>query len=244
MDSFLNNIILPGRVSYTAETLPSPPLIFVAGVPCLKVGSGSAVAMYLHGNAEDLGTAWRFATALAERLNCTLYVPEYRGYGIHRGPTSPSHTVSDVCRVLKTVAQHHRTPVHIIGYSIGTAVACAAAGKYPSYAASITLVAPMHSIQALVEHYTMSKEFAKYIAGGHIFNSVKWLQQIGSNKRVFIVHGDKDSVVPYHNSVRIIKELGSDRVDMLTIFGGGHTIDWDTDMLDAIARWWNAHVTF
>jgi len=191
--------------------------------------------MYLHGNYEDLGTAWRFGVTLAERLDCTLYIPEYRGYGIHSGPVSPVHTISDVRRVLRAIARHHHTQVHVIGYSIGTAVASAAVGTSRDIVASVTLLAPPHSAHTMVEHYT-TPGIATLMAGDHVFHSAKWLDKY--NKPVFIVHGTNDNIVPFSNALKIKRDLGPHRIVLHALRGATHQIDWNTSLLDNIDMWW------
>lgn len=237
MSWLLNNIMMPGRRSYTTSDLPSPPLVFVSAVPCLKVGKGDRLAVYFHGNGEDLGSVWRFAVTLAERLDCTLYVPEYRGYGIHRGPVSPDHTVSDGVRVLHAIARHHACSVHVLGYSIGTAVASAVVGRcFPNTIASLALIAPLHSAHAMVLLYVNNNVIADLVAKDHVFNSVKWLKKY--DKPVFVVHGKEDTIVPYINSVWLKRDLGAHRIVLHSIDSAGHSIDWNTSLLDNIDMWW------
>lgn len=233
--SLLDVLMMPGRRSYTADDIPSPPLVFVSGVPCLRVGDGDRVAVYLHGNYEDLGTVWRFATVLADRLECTLYVPEYRGYGIHRGPPSPAKTVSDVRRVLRRVARHHGDGVHVLGYSIGTAVASAAVATNRDVVASLTLLAPLHSAHTMVEHYA-SAGIASLMASDHVFDSARWLQRYG--KPVFIVHGMDDRIVPFSNALKLQRDLGPRKVVLHALRKRGHAMTWDTPLLDNIDAWW------
>jgi pimeloyl-ACP methyl ester carboxylesterase len=217
MGMVLDKILLPGKRSYSADNIPSPPLVYIARVPCLKITplavNVDKVVLYMHGNGEDLGTVWRSMLPFAEKLNAVVYCMEYRGYGIHTGDTSPRYTVVDGARVLRSLSREHHKPIHLLGYSIGTAVASAVAASNHYDVASLTLIAPFHSPHAMVKH-VLGLFMADMITGTtHPFNTADNLREFG--RPVLAIHGRLDGVVPINQSHMLLSELGPNHYELL-----------------------------
>lgn len=218
MGCILDKIMLPGVCTYSANDIKSPPLVFKVGVPCLKLVPAhyNKVVLYMHGNAEDLGTLRRSMVAVPERLKAIVYCMEYRGYGIHHVScsTSPQGTVIDGNRVIHALEREHGTKIHLIGYSVGTAVASAVAAASTDKVASLTLLSPFHSPRAMVEQRLKDKWIAELVAPStHPFNTASNLVKYG--RPVLTIHGTHDTIVPLEHARRLEHELGKDKFTLI-----------------------------
>jgi pimeloyl-ACP methyl ester carboxylesterase len=228
--------MLPGVRTYTAATIPSPPLVWIAGVPCLRIqptivppaGSGPLdVVMFFHGNASDLGSVWKQAHGLANHLGAIIIVMEYRGYGIHPvHESSPPGIVTDARRVLRSVVgAHSHRRAHLLGYSIGAAVASELAAHEPTRIASVTLVAPFSSLRDMVDPIVGSSISAVLSPSEKTFNTRHWLAQLPPRMMVVLYHGSKDTVISVHHSMRLHAALPRSVLEVQP--DGTHgTLDW------------------
>ena len=224
MGAVLDKVLLPGQRSYSIDDSPTPPLIHVAGVPCLQIVPRAVptnkVVLYMHGNAEDLGLLWRIMLPLAEKLGAVIYCMEYRGYGIHHGSTDPKGTIVDGARVLRALTRKHHEPINLLGYSVGTAVASAVAAHSPDHVASLTLIAPFHSPHAIVKD-RLNEDIANIVVDRtHPFDTATNLRMYG--RSVLAIHGFQDDIVPIQQSYLLEAELGEDVYRLVVDQYGDH----------------------
>lgn len=188
-ETLLTWFLFPGLRTYT--TLPH--VQYHAGVACLYARSNhnpNHVLVYFHGNGQDLGTSWRQINDMSEALQMTVVAMEYRGYGC----MSLRHCTIDgvvvdarrVLRHLKSVYKH----VHVCGYSIGAAVAAAAAQH--ETCAQLVLVAPFYNLQKMVHDTTGLGS----LLHTQVFDTASTLASMQSrNIPLSIVHGAKDALI-------------------------------------------------
>ena len=216
----------PGVHEHKPGAIPSPPFSMIANVPCIELRpSGVTIAeaarrplvLFLHGNGSDLLRNWRKCRELANRTGFRVVCPEYRGYGVYPGPSKPELIVADVRRVLRAaMGPHHRA--HVVGYSIGAAVACEVAGRESDLVASLTLAAPFYSLRAMVQRATDSAALAALLTpSGTPLDSAAWMRNLPGRIPVLVVHGSKDALIPYAQGF----DLASERAGSIFILQVG-----------------------
>lgn len=228
-NSILNKLTFPRVRTYTAADIPSPPLTLISNVPCLIIGEERdqdlrrPIVLFFHGNSSDLGTVWRGMWGLGQMLGACVYAMEYRGYGIATGNPTPNNIVTDGRRVLSQLYRRYGRPIHLIGLSIGAAVAASVAGHDPDKVASLTLLAPFSSLRDMAERLVGSTIADIMVPESNVFNTRRWLKGLPKHIPVLIVHGDKDEVIPVEQSIRMRKEIGS-RIKLFIISTGVHEV--------------------
>lgn len=103
-------------------------------------GHGGTPILLLHGNF----ASWRWWKPFLQKLpdRYTAYAPDFRGCG---DSGSPEHgfTVEQLALDVIELADHlDLTSFHLVGHSLGGAVAQEICGQHPERVASLTLVAP------------------------------------------------------------------------------------------------------
>ena len=121
---------------------PQPQMIDIGGQPIryLVQGDEGDPVLLIHGFGGDLN-AWMFnQTALADgRRVYAIDLPGHGGSVKHVGDGSVGHLAATVAALIDALDLHH---VHLVGHSLGGAVALALALDKPEKVASLTLIAP------------------------------------------------------------------------------------------------------
>ncbi len=110
-----------------------------AEVTYRKDGTGPALVL-VHGTGGDSESNWG---TLAERLSAdwTVVRPDYSGSGATVDDGRPL-TVAYLAGQVRTAAEHAgAVPFHLVGFSLGAAVATHIAAEYPDLVRSLTLIA-------------------------------------------------------------------------------------------------------
>jgi len=174
--------------------------------PCLFYPNGKAryLVIYFHRNAEDLGNCARFAENLRDCLQVHVLAVEYPGYG-PRPACAPSagqatrHAFAAYA-FARDVLCWPRDGIILLGCSVGCGLVLALAAK--EEVAGVVLVAPFLSV----------REACKDRFGGVIASLItEQLPNDTMAPRVqsptMVVHGPKDSVIPFHHGESLFKML-------------------------------------
>jgi abhydrolase domain-containing protein 17 len=203
----LNSILFPAPCqSYTAGDYPEnliwiPKIPEVQSIPCflLQYLEGSSKLMiYFHGNAEDLGLSYEIVDMLRSVLHMHVLAVEYPGYGVYAGKPGAEAILNDAECVYSFVLSLGVKPENVIvfGRSIGSGPA--------------TFLAKTRKVCCLMlmSAYTSIKDAAKHFAGKlgeslikERFENIKNMPSITCP--TFLVHGIKDTVIPYQHSQRL-----------------------------------------
>jgi pimeloyl-ACP methyl ester carboxylesterase len=155
------------------------------------------VVFFLHGNAGDLST-WLTSTEFYRRTKFDLFMIDYRGFGKSSGRIeNEAQMHADVRRAFDLVApQYAGKKIVLYGRSLGTGLASKLSTEVN---ADLTvLVSPYSSILDL------GKQFYPWLPGfvsRYPMRSDLWLPQAKSP--VFILHGDRDSLIPISHAQRL-----------------------------------------
>lgn len=245
MRTLVEMAMLPAPASsYTTADLPSPPLEFIEGVPCLRLepvveSIRHKVVLFFHGNESDLGTVWRTMGAVATRIGAVVYAMEYQGYGIHVGPgmeaTEEKITI-DARRVLRALRKRHAgRKIHLMGHSIGTGVTAALAREDAyKHVGSITLVAPFENIHAMSSR--LMGRFAGMFTSDEYspFDTKRNLAEVPKSIPLLIVHGTDDTVIPVEHSKELKRLHPHANLVVVPAMNHGHV--WIETTLDAIRK--------
>ncbi|MBL8582462.1 MAG: acetoin dehydrogenase dihydrolipoyllysine-residue acetyltransferase subunit [Rhizobiaceae bacterium] len=145
VDSFVEEFLANFKpVEAGADAAPSPETATVDGqrMRYLRMGEGEADAVLLiHGFGSDHGTWILNHGALAEgRQVVAVDLPGHGGSTKDVGGTGVSALADRVVSLSKTLGP---TRFHVVGHSLGAAVAAHVADKLGASAASLTLIAPV-----------------------------------------------------------------------------------------------------
>ena len=203
----LNRILFPAPCqSYNTEDYPNqiiwvPKIPDILSIPCfyLQHQEGSSkIMIYFHGNAEDLGLSFEILDTLRSVLRIHVLAVEYPGYGVYSGKPNAEAILNDAECIYSFIISLGVKPDDIIvfGRSIGSGPA--------------TFLARNRKIGCLMlmSAYTSIKDAAKHFAGKfgeslikERFENIKNMPFITCP--TFLVHGIKDSVIPFEHSQKL-----------------------------------------
>jgi alpha-beta hydrolase superfamily lysophospholipase len=186
--------------------------------------------LLVHGNGQNASAHIQNILWMTD-AGFEVYAFDYQGYGTSTGEPSPENTVKDTVVVLDQIAQRCAPrKLVLIGQSLGGAVALRALAQ----------AAPPKNLDAVV----LDSAFLSYRQMGvdvlsrfWLFWPFQWLGWIVLSDRwapngaldklpdlpVLVLHGDKDTIVPYRFGQDLYEELPMRRKQWLAIEGGRHT---------------------
>src|SRR5262249_15958218 len=98
-------------------------------------------AIVFHGNAGHVGHRGFYANALGP-LGMRVILVEYPGYGPRPGKPGEASFLADAMQTLALAHRLYGPPLLVIGESLGSAVAAAAAARQPELVAGLLLITP------------------------------------------------------------------------------------------------------
>lgn len=186
-------IFLPQPPSYSNNKeiikIPVTPTESISAV-YLPKAQAPYTLLYIHGNAEDLGTV-RSSLDRLQSWGFNVFAYDYRGYGTSSGTPTETHVYQDAEAAYNYLTQQLKIPpnkIIVYGRSIG--------------GGSATELATKHPIAGLILESTFTSAF-RVVAPFPVlpfekFNNLAKLRKI--NCPILIMHGQIDSVIPFHHS--------------------------------------------
>ncbi len=194
-------------------------------------GPVHATAVVFHGNAGHAGQRAMYAERLS-RVGLRTILAEYPGYGAREGSPGEAAIVADAVRTLELAAHEAGAPLVVIGESLGSGVAAAAAAQVPDRVAGLILFTPWDRLEHVAAyHYPWLP--VRWLLREH-YDSVAHLAGLG--KPVWVAVAERDEVVPAELGVALHAGLREPR-RLLVMQGAGHN-DWWSQMDEA--RWQDA----
>ena len=180
-----------------------------------KAENTKGLIFYLHGNAGSLRT-WGEIGKVYTDLGYDLFMLDYRGYGKSEGKiSSEAQLFGDVQAAYNRLKKgYDENRIIVLGYSIGTGPAAQLASV--NKPRMLILQAPYYSLVDMMKHeYPVIPTFLlKYKLETNEYMKA-------CRMPVVIFHGDKDEVIYYGSSEKLMKESkGSDT--LITLNGQGH----------------------
>ena len=185
--------------------------------------------VYFHGNGGNL-SIWSDVYVALWREGFDVLAIDYRGYGLSTGTPSEQGMYRDVDAVLDHVMTQPRQPdVPLIywGRSLGTVPAAYAASRKPPN--GIVLEAGFPSMRSVLE--TNPIMWTLSWGSSYRLPTAEWMA--GVRQPTLVLHGDRDSVIPYRLGTRLYDTLKGPK-RFVTIAGGDHN---EPVPADAAAYW-------
>lgn len=187
---------------------------------------GDPVILFFHGNGE-IASDYDDLAPVYRKLGLSLFVVDYRGYGVSTGRPSASALIADALAVAErapeAVAAHGLSPARwlVMGRSLGSAAALAVAAEAKAGPAFSGLV--------------IESGFADTLAlirrlGGALPPGVEDARDgFGNLHRIarvtiptLIIHGEEDWIIPFSDGQSLFEASGAADKRLLPIPGAGH----------------------
>ena len=200
----------------------------------LEPAAPIADVVYFHGNGGNL-SGWLPIFAAMHRLDIRVLAVDYRGYGRSTGVPSQDGLLRDADAVAR-YAHEHRTagrPLVYWGRSLGGTIAAAATRvQKPD---GVILESTFPEKVAVIRRQPILR--ALNLFSRRDFPTVDWLR--GFDRPVLVMHGDRDSIIPYRLGQELFARLESPKT-FVTLPGADHN-----DFVDLSNReYWNAVLAF
>ncbi len=178
-----------------------------------------ATAIVFHGNAGHAGHRADYAAALLPR-RVRVILAEYPGYGPRHGELGEESLVADAALTIARVYADFGGPLLLIGESLGSGVAAAAAARAPERVCGLLLITPWDRLENVAAHHfpwLPVRWFLRdrYETAAHL---------AGLRVPVLVVVAERDDIVPACFGVALYQALDQPK-RLVTIRGAGHN-DW------------------
>ena len=182
----------------------------------------NGTVLFFKGNAGHVGHSDYFARRFTGKgYNFVLF--DYPGFGKSKGTLNGPAMLDDALALHDWTAERFGSgPLHIVGYSMGSAFASHVAAERT--VAGLILFAPYHSIIDMSERRfplapavllrSLPADVLKFP-----FDNQTSLERVSEN--IVIVHGDNDQVIPIESSAQLVPALKSGDV-YLPVKGATH----------------------
>jgi uncharacterized protein len=176
-----------------------------------------ADVVYFHGNGGNL-SVWSDVLVELWRQGFDVLAIDYRGYGLSTGTPSEQGLYRDVDATLRFVDErpHARSrPLIYWGRSLGTVMAAYAASRRAPD--GIVLESGFPSMRSVLE--TNPVMWVLSWGSSYRMPTVDWMA--GVRQPTLVLHGDRDSVIPYRLGQRLYAALPGPKT-FVTLPGGEH----------------------
>lgn len=165
-------------------------------------GTPKAVILYCHGNGENVSNHVRTAGELRDRLQSSVFVFDYAGYGKSEGEPSTAGILEDGRAARRWLAQQSgvkESDIVVFGQSLGGSVAVDLAAK--DGARGLIVESSFTSLG------DMGRQFLPFLPVNWLLKeNLASVKKIGNFRGpVFISHGKADSVIPFEQGERLHK---------------------------------------
>ncbi len=178
----------------------------------LNPGRENAI-LYFGGNAESV--VFNAPDYLRHFPSFSVYLVNYRGYGGSSGSPAEQALYADALFIFDQLKQRHHH-ISVVGRSLGSGIATFLASKREIH--NLVLVSPYDSIKNVAQgHYPI------YPMGLLLKDKYESLHRVKAIKApTLIVIAERDHVIPFSHSSRIIEAFPSSQVAVKIINGADH----------------------
>lgn len=185
---------------------------------------GAPVILYFHGNGEiasDYDTIAPFYT----RIGITLFVVDYRGYGLSQGTPSATALVDDAwtafTQVRDTLAEQgiEAGEIFVMGRSLGSAAALEIVDRADEGLAGLIVESGFAHTFPLIERIGFLPLADAYEHKDGFGNLDKIAR---ATLPTLIIHGERDWIIPIGDAEALYEAAGSPRKALVRIPGAGH----------------------
>ena len=208
----INSILFPAPPPNYSITEFGEELIWIPkngekfSIPCLLLKSeesSNKIMIFFHGNAEDLKISYELIDLFRVVLHIHVLAIEYPGYGLYKSKCSAKLMLNDaetVYEFIKSYFGFQNKDIFVFGRSIGTGPAAHLA-RYKKIGC-LLLMSSFTSIKAVVRN--VAGRLSSLVK--ERFNNIENIKHVTCP--TFLVHGRKDSLIPYSHSQRLQEACG------------------------------------
>lgn len=174
-------------------------------IPCLYLPceeGGSKLAIYFHGNAEDIGLAFDLLYMFGAEMGMHVLAVEYPGYGLYKTSKPDEEKIKEdadtVYDYLTQIVGVKESDIILFGRSMGSGPSSFLASK--KQANSLLLMSPYTSIKDVAKNLFGWASFLSFIVYER-FNNADSVSK--AKCPVFFLHGLKDTLIPHSHSVEL-----------------------------------------
>lgn len=189
-----------------------------------------AQVVFWHGNGGNVAL-WLEVIAGMRRRGFSVLAVDYRGYGVSTGTPTEQGLYRDASAAVQEFQRRLRRPdVPVIywGRSIGAPVAASSvAGSEPD---GLILESPMPDARSILRDNPVL--WGLSFLSSYTFSTSRFLTQYSGP--LLVIHGDRDSIIPYRAGKRVFDDAGTTRKTLATIAGADHN---DLHLVNAGEYW-------
>mmetsp|Transcript_20944 Transcript_20944/g.59778 ORF Transcript_20944/g.59778 Transcript_20944/m.59778 type:complete len:210 (+) Transcript_20944:335-964(+) len=164
--------------------------------------NANVTILFSHGNAEDLNSAYWWMRKLSHELDVNVMGYDYTGYGSNQEDPGESKCYCDIEAVydhLLNVRGLNPEQIVLYGRSLGSGPSCYLAEKTSREGRPVGGLI-LHSAFASV--YRVVMDFGITVPGDKFAN----IDRVGGVQcPIFIIHGQKDDIVPFEHATAVEK---------------------------------------
>lgn len=196
-----------------------------------KTENPKGVVLYLHGNSGSLNS-WGIEGDYFNDIGYDCLIYDFRGFGKSKGPSGEKGFHDDAKYLYNYLTEHYEEKdIILIGRSIGTGFATKLASE--TNPGMLILMTPYYSLAGLAKNnfkWLPVRLILKYK-----IDTYKWIRAVKCP--ILILHGDKDEVIPFDDSAKLLKHIKSYH-ELITLKGCLHNdISLYNDYHEVIKRW-------
>ena len=198
-------------------------------------GKDAPNILYFHGNGEIASDYDYVAPPLYQQRRISLFVADYRGYGLSGG----SPTCSAMIRDAHPVFQGFVTFLRDGGYSGGLFVMGRSLGSAPAIEVAYHCQEQLKGLIVESGFASQQKQLAR-LGVTHLFRDVEQVVGFGNDMKIkdiriptLIIHGEEDEIIPVTEGRALYELSGAARKEALFVPGAGHN--------DLLERGWQQY---
>lgn len=181
--------------------------------------AGAPVALFFHGNGENLETMRR--AGLFEELaalDVAFLAADYPGYGLSGGRAGEEGVLATgEAAVAWARRRHPDRPLVLCGWSLGAAVALASAAAHPDAVDGLVAMSPWTTLADVAAvHFP---RFLVRILLPERYDSLAAARRLKAP--ALVVHGERDAIIPVEQGRRVAEAIGGD-ARWVPVAGAGH----------------------
>lgn len=163
-------------------------------------GSSGFVILLCHGNGGNVSYFEEYIQGF-ERMNHSVLIFDYSGYGISKGVPSEDMLMSNGIQMYQYLVRQGYTKAQIIpvGISMGGPVATYIASTYSL--PRLILISPLPSIKLVIQHKLPQIQFLKFLFPE--FDTGEYLRPYLG--KTLLVHSQEDDIIPYESTYELQK---------------------------------------
>jgi alpha-beta hydrolase superfamily lysophospholipase len=182
---------------------------------------GIATILYFHGNGETAGD-YDLISTLYTNLGISLFVADYRGYGLSSGTPSFSHIIRDALPIFARlkeilVARGDAKAIFVMGRSLGSAPAIEVASQSPEAVAGLIIESGFSDAFRLLGFIGLPVDIPPQ--GEGFPNGAKMR---GIHLPTLLIHGAEDHLIPLSEAEELYRLCGAEAKQLVVIPQADH----------------------